>query len=153
MQRLLEDGTVIGVHSPRVLVTGSRHWTDVAAVERGLRWAWSTLAGHPRAVLVQGECPYGGADAIAKHVWESWGLPVESFPAEHDPVTGRVLGPARNARMVASGADVCVAFPLPSSRGTLNCMRLAARAGIPVQVFNQDAGHFWEGDEHDRQYA
>lgn len=121
---------------PRVLVTGSREWTDVDTIRDGLQWAWALLLRHPRAVLVQGECPYGGADAIAKDIWESWGLSVESFPADRDPSTGRVLGPARNARMVASGATVCVAFPLPSSRGTRNCMRLAAEAGILVEVFH-----------------
>lgn len=42
-------------------------------------------------------------------------------------------GPRRNAYMVSLGADICLAFPLPGSRGTRNCMRLARQAGIDVK--------------------
>lgn len=119
--------------APRVLVTGSRDWVDRKAVHDALWQAWADLGSHTRAVLVQGECHLGGADLIAKQVWESWGLPVEGHPAEMGP-DGHVLGPKRNEHMVSLGADICLAFLLPSSRGTRNCMRLAREAGIPVRV-------------------
>ena len=119
----------------RILVTGSRDWTDAETIRRALSEAWHWL-GRPRdAVLVQGECHLGGADKIAADTWRAWGYPVEGYPAERD-ANGRVLGPERNAHMVALGADLCLAFPLPSSRGTRNCMRLAREAGIPVRVFS-----------------
>lgn len=35
-------------------------------------------------------------------------------------------------RLVVPGADVCLAFPLGASRGTRDCMRKAAAAGIEV---------------------
>ena len=120
---------------PRILVTGSRDWTDRDVIYRALVSAWDRTGRHPAAVLVQGECHLGGADAIAADVWASWGLPVEDHPAERD-ASGRILGPQRNARMVGLGAVECLAFPLPSSRGTRNCMRLAREAGIPVRVFD-----------------
>ena len=116
----------------RILVTGSRDWTDRDTIVGALADAWRDLGGEP--VLVQGECHLGGADLIAKQVWQTWGLPVESHPAEMGP-DGHVLGPKRNAHMVSLGADLCLAFPLPSSRGTRNCMRLAREAGIPVRVY------------------
>lgn len=119
----------------RILVTGSRDWTDEATVRRALSWAWDTLGRPHDAVLVQGECHLGGADKIAADTWAGWGFPVEGHPAEMGP-DGRVLGPERNARMVALGADICLAFPLPSSRGTRNCMRLAREAGMEVRVFS-----------------
>ena len=119
--------------APRILVTGSRDWADRGAVIDALWEAWIDLGRRGDTVLVQGECHLGGADLIAKDVWEQCGLPVESHPAEMGP-DGHVLGPERNARMVALGADLCLAFPLPSSRGTKNCMRLAREAGIPVRV-------------------
>lgn len=117
--------------STRILVTGSRDWTDRETITRALSWAWRKLGQPHDAVLVQGECHLGGADKIAADVWKSWGYPVEGHPAEMGP-DGRVLGPKRNAHMVSLGADLCLAFPLASSRGTRNCMRLAREAGIPV---------------------
>ena len=35
--------------------------------------------------------------------------------------------------MVAAGADVVLAFPLPGSRGTWSCVRLALKAGLEVR--------------------
>ena len=63
---------------------------------------------------------------------------MEGHPAEWRG--GRLCGPERNAHMVSLGADLCLAFPLPSSRGTRNCMRLAREAGIPVYVYEPTAG-------------
>ena len=120
--------------APRILVTGSRDWTDREVIDSALWQAWIDLGGDPATVLVQGECHLGGADLIAKQAWELNGMPVESHPAEMGP-DGHVLGPKRNAHMVSLGADLCLAFPLPASRGTKNCMRLAHEAGIPVRVY------------------
>lgn len=117
--------------SPRILVTGSRDWTDRDVIHHALQAAWMTLGADPETILVHGACHLGGADKIAADFWESKGRPAEAHPADVGP-NGRVLGPQRNKRMVDLGADLCVAFPLPSSRGTRNCMRLAREAGIRV---------------------
>jgi hypothetical protein len=45
---------------------------------------------------------------------------------------GRAAGPIRNQEMIDAGADVCLAFPLPQSRGTVDCIRRAKEAGITV---------------------
>jgi hypothetical protein len=124
-----------GESAPRILATGSRDWTDRDVIYQALVSAWDRTGRHPAAILVQGECHLGGADAIAADIWASWGLPVEGHPAGRD-ANGRILGPQRNARMVALGAVECLAFPLPSSRGTRNCMRLAREAGIVVRTFD-----------------
>lgn len=118
---------------PRILVTGSRDWTDREAIEEALFQAWIDLGSNRETILVQGECHLGGADIIAKEIWEYQGMTVEGHPAEMGP-DGHVLGPKRNAYMVSLGADMCLAFPLPSSRGTYNCIRLAREAGIPVRI-------------------
>ena len=125
--------------SARILVTGSRDWTDMETIRGALSEAWHLLGQPSDAVLVQGECHLGGADKIAAYIWSGWGYEVEGHPAEVGP-NGHVLGPKRNAEMVALGADVCLAFPLPSSRGTKNCMRLAREAGIPLRVYAQYPG-------------
>lgn len=120
----------------RILVTGSRDWSDEQIIRSALSLAWHDLGKPADAVLVQGECHLGGADKIAADTWSGWGYPIEGHPAERD-ANGRILGPERNARMVALGADLCLAFPLPSSRGTRNCMRLAREAGIPVRIYEE----------------
>jgi hypothetical protein len=43
---------------------------------------------------------------------------------------GSAAGPLRNQAMVTAGADLCVAFVHPTSRGTVDCRDKARRAGI-----------------------
>jgi hypothetical protein len=117
----------------RVLVTGSRDWTNQKAVVEAMLAARddTTLSGDGPMVLVHGACPTG-ADAIADHFARMWGWEIERHPADWEQF-GRAAGPIRNADMARAGADVCLAFPLPGSRGTMNCMREARSAGIPVR--------------------
>lgn len=117
---------------PRLLITGSRAWTDQDTLVVALFRAWEEL-GRPRdGVLVSGACPTG-ADRMAEEVWgRLWHFPIERHPADWSK--GKVAGPERNQKMVNLGADLCVAFPLPDSRGTRDCADRARRAGIPVHV-------------------
>ena len=111
----------------RVLVTGSRTWTDEAAIAAALRQHWDGAA-----VLVSGACPRG-ADAIAERLWTGWGGQVERHPA--DWASGRDAGMRRNAAMVAAGADICLAFIRDHSPGASHTARLAEHAGIPVRRY------------------
>lgn len=107
----------------RILVTGSRHWTDRQAIREALASVW-----HPEAVLVHGAAP--GADTLAAACWSHWGGRVEAWPARWR-TEGRAAGPLRNRRMVAAGADLCLAFPLPGSTGTRPlAQRFALSSGI-----------------------
>ena len=133
-----------------VLVTGSRNWVDEAAVFSVLNEHCRLAASQGKVFrLLYGDCPTG-ADAMAKRwaqvnantgvqVWEhaaDWARACDAN-CHHPPRGGRcpAAGPLRNQRMVDVGADVCVAFLLPDSRGTRDCMRRARKAGIPVQEF------------------
>lgn len=117
----------------RILVTGSRAWTDRTAVTKALfdegvkvsplGTKWSDIT------LVHGAAR--GLDTIAAEIASDLGMQVEAYPADWETF-GRAAGHRRNAVMVASGADICLAFPLGESRGTRGCMRLAEKAGIPV---------------------
>ncbi len=121
--------TMTGRAPRRVLVTGSRDWTDLATLQAALAKVW----GDGSAVLVSGACPRG-ADRLAEGLWSSWGGRVERHRADWDR-EGRAAGFRRNARMVATGADVCVAFIKGGSRGASHTARLAQAAGIPTHRY------------------
>jgi hypothetical protein len=135
----------------RLLVTGSRSWTDRAKILAELDIARAELGDD--TVLVHGDAR--GVDRIAAHLWHcEWGLPVEDHPADwcgpcrpeckpnHRrakasglPKVCPAAGMYRNADMVALGADLLLAFILDESRGATGCVRLARKAGIPVRIF------------------
>lgn len=116
----------------RILVTGSRDWTDQDAIATALAETAAKLLPTDRyraVTLVHGAAR--GADSIAAEVAEFLGWGVAPYPAAW-ATFGKSAGHRRNAVMVASGADICLAFPLGESRGTRGCMRLAEKAGIRV---------------------
>ncbi|MFC8797238.1 SLOG family protein [Promicromonospora sp. NPDC057138] len=89
----------------RVLVTGSRDWSDEGTIRSELQ-AWWNENGRPcDAVLVHGACRTG-ADAIADRIWSAQGLPIERHPAPWNALDGqgqrlgRRAGPIRNQQMV-----------------------------------------------------
>lgn len=113
----------------RVLVTGSREWTDEHRV-------WNELDAlveiYGAFVVVQGECPTG-ADRFARSWAWTRAYKCESWPADWDK-HGKAAGPIRNQLMVNSKPDFALAFPLPGSRGTMDCMRRLRAAGVQVKV-------------------
>lgn len=117
----------------RVLITGSRDWVAVRPIFAAL----DRLHQHdPHLVIVHGAG--SGADRIAKLWAIQQGVPYEPHPADWGRY-GKAAGPIRNQQMVALGADLCLAFPLPQSRGTYDCMRRAREAGIPVHDYSEEA--------------
>jgi hypothetical protein len=133
----------------RVLVTGSRDWTDVAAVNDAL----DAISAHvdDDIVVVHGACRTG-ADAYAR-AWVQDRLDVGETTITEDPhpvdwSQGARGGPIRNHHMISLGADVCLAFiglctarrcresgkrPEPhESHGASGTAAKAERAGIPT---------------------
>lgn len=115
----------------RILVTGSRDWTDQHAVWAALADAARPVAPEQKLVIVHGACPTG-ADAMADEWARSYGAAIEAHPANWAKY-GRRAGPIRNAVMVARGADVCLAFIKDRSRGASYTASLAEAAEIPVR--------------------
>jgi len=111
----------------RILVTGSRTWTDNAVIRAAL-----TPLRAPGVVLVHGHAR--GADRIAASIWRSWGLPTEAHPADWD-THGRAAGLLRNRHMVTLGADICLAFIRDQSPGATHCAATAEQAGIPTRRY------------------
>jgi hypothetical protein len=117
----------------RVLVTGSRSWTDDRTVQRAL--ADALIDCYPETLtVVHGACP-NGPDAVAGR-WVAnlnvTAVRVEPHPADWDR-HGKAAGFRRNAEMVQTGADLCLAFIRDRSRGASHCAALAEKAGIPTK--------------------
>lgn len=133
----------------RILVTGSRDWTDDRAIGNTLTSAAAlAVAQGKRLVVVHGACPTG-ADRIAD-AWARWhqnrgrDIDIEEYPAR-DFGPWPACGPIRNKHMVSLGADACLAFIGPCTRprcrrpdphpshGASHCAHLAEAAGIPTK--------------------
>lgn len=128
--------------SVRVLITGSRHFTDRALIAAALS---QVAREHPgeRLVVVHGDAR--GADRIAAAIAADFPdrLEAEAHPAPWRRADGscdRSAGHRRNQQMVDAGAAVCLAFlhaPSAPNRGTESCVAKAVTAGIPVRSFTQ----------------
>lgn len=124
----------------RLLITGSRTWTDKALIEQELseavQWAYDWKGDVGPHVLVSGACPKG-ADAICERVWARFNqygdseFLIERHPADWEK-HGKRAGFVRNAEMVALGADHCIAFIRDGSKGATMTADLAEKAGIGV---------------------
>ena len=127
----------------RVLVTGSRDWTDGPTIWRALADTLRPIPINRETVIVHGACPTG-ADYQADEWGRGFGATIEQHRAEdHGPWPA--AGPRRNAHMVSLGADVCLAFIGPCtsprcrrpdphpSHGASGCADLAEQAGIPTR--------------------
>lgn len=111
--------------SLRVLICGSRDWTDAAKIAY-------VLTHMPRdRVIIHGAAR--GADSLAAEVATELGFTCEAFPADWSQ--GRAAGAIRNRQMLNSGIDGVIAFVLRSpSPGTADCVGEAIRRGVHVKL-------------------
>lgn len=118
----------------RILITGSREWTDVQTIIDALR-AEILSAGSEKddTVIVHGACPRG-ADALADAVGRQWGVTVETHPADWSQ-HGKKAGFLRNKHMVDLGADVLLAFIKDNSKGATHTVNLANAAGLRTVIY------------------
>lgn len=109
----------------KVIVCGSRDWTDYKAVCDEL----DLLKGV--TFVIEGGAT--GADALARKWAFAAGVPVAEVPANWDRY-GKGAGSIRNSWMLKLSPDLVVAFHKDGSRGTADMIRQAEAAGIPVRV-------------------
>jgi hypothetical protein len=106
------------------VVSGGRDYRDFGHVER-------VLDEERPDVVVQGECPKGGADLLAKRWCRKRGVPCVGIEALWD-FYGNGAGPIRNGWMFdLLPIDKLVAFP--GDRGTNNAVRQASERNIPIR--------------------
>ncbi len=133
----------------RVLITGSRSWSDRLFLNDALHEC-VTLHRIPgdKVTLVSGHCPTG-ADKMCEDFADIAGWEIETHEACWRPngYLDRGAGLKRNAEMVKLGADLCIAFIGPCSKknckqpqphgshGATHTADLAAKAGILVIKF------------------
>ena len=141
----------------RVIVTGSREFTDEKIIDDALYNLWHDNIGYQstdKLVIIQGGA--AGADKLAREIAanNTDTALLENYPAdwEHcdincDPDHRRVrlgdvtycpkAGYRRNKQMLDSGADVVLAFYKTgaANKGTQMMVDLAEAAGIPVRKY------------------
>jgi hypothetical protein len=111
----------------RIMVTGCRDWTDRQTIEDALGQIWG-----PKT-LIHGDAR--GADRIAADIARMWTWPVEAYPADWEQ-HGFAAGPIRNKFMIEQGnPDLVYAFWDGKSKGTLDAIRKAVSARIPVEIY------------------
>ena len=84
--------------------------------------------------MVSGGAP--GVDSVAEEAARAAGLETVVFHADWETL-GRRAGPIRNEQIIQR-ADRVVAFWNGHSRGTLNAVVLAIRAGLPIEIFGRE---------------
>jgi hypothetical protein len=109
----------------RVIVCGSREWTDREAIADRL------FDLPPGSTIVHGGAK--GADRIAAQEGQKLGHFIEVHPAFWD-THGKRAGVIRNELMAGLGADLCIAFWDGRSRGTSHMVDAAEKRGIPVEL-------------------
>jgi hypothetical protein len=107
-----------------IAVTGGRSYADYEHVS-------GVLNEECPGVVVQGECPYGGADALAARWCEENGVPCVGLKALWKKF-GNPAGPIRNGWML----DLFPIYKLiafPGDRGTNNCVKQAHEREVLVR--------------------
>ena len=137
----------------RILICGSRHWTDAAPIALLLYgFAYrADQAGIPRdqVVLINGFAR--GADQIASRIGKQLGFDVRDHPAKWDmhgdcwckdlSASCGYAGFRRNREMLMEEPTVVFAFTddLAKSDGTRDMVEVASADGIPVYVLGSHA--------------
>lgn len=124
----------------RILITGSRTWTDDAAVWEAIT---ATIDAHAAAFCEDQSGWYDNAGytlAEERHSAD-WATCTSACPQQaNHRRTGRggytycpLAGHHRNQHMVDLGADILLAFIRGNSRGATDCAQRARAAGIEVK--------------------
>ena len=118
----------------RLVITGSRNWNDKNVILKELLEIKDFYKED--VVLVSGHNPRG-ADAICEEIADIFNWSIETYPPEWRDENGNFIKSAafkRNSKMLADGADACLAFHKNNSEGTAHAVKTAQKLGIPTKV-------------------
>ena len=110
----------------KVLVCGSRNWTNQDAVFRRL---WDLP---PYSEIIHGGAP--GADCMASRFAQMTCCTERVFRPDYKRHKPQWAPKARNLLMLDEKPDLVIAFQRNGSRGTQHTIDEARRRGIPVEV-------------------
>lgn len=122
----------------KVLVTGSRHWTDKQAIADAL----TNLAHRATDAMTVIHGGARGADTLAAEVAHEFGWKVVCVLADWGRLGVRA-GSIRNGEMLKLEPDYVVAFPLGESRGTRDMIRRAVKARVSTLVRQENGDLLW----------
>ena len=117
----------------RLLVTGSRDWSDVEVITAELQFV---AKKYNNVVLVSGHAI--GADRIAEEIAVGLGWVVEI----HEPdwkLHGQSAGFKRNTTMLETDVQAVLAFHKDNSKGTADTIRKAKERKIPTRVLIEES--------------
>ena len=86
-----------------------------------------------------------GIDQIAKARALARGLTVEDFNPDYGRYPVRVAPLIRNEDMAETDAEVCFAFVVAESKGTMHCVREFLKRGKAVMVYHFDQDGNYQG--------
>jgi hypothetical protein len=121
----------------RIVIAGDRFLTCTTLALMILRRLIARYG--PDIIIVHGGGP--GVDESFAKGCRQLGLAAESFPADWSGGTGCST---RNQRMIAAGADMCIAVhhTLATTERTKDCVLRAIAVGIPTFLIEEDVRAF-----------
>jgi hypothetical protein len=117
----------------RLLVTGSRDWSDVEVIATELQFI---AKKYNNVVLVSGHAI--GADRIAEEIAVGLGWVVEI----HEPdwkLHGQSAGFKRNTTMLETDVQAVLAFHKDNSKGTADTIKKAKERKVPTRVLVEES--------------
>lgn len=145
LKTLLKETVISAATEFRILITGSRDWTDIDTINKQLcKLIVEAKVPYKDVLVIAGGAT--GADTLARILCnEELGIAFAEFPAPWDffnkQGNKRAAGPVRNNWMLRWGRPhYALAFHpyLPGSRGTKHMVELCHKAKVPVRIISKE---------------
>jgi len=122
----------------RLIVAGSRSWTDVELMKKKLNeYYLANTTGKPALIIISGDAK--GADQLGEYLATTYKHGLEIFPAEWE-IYRKAAGYRRNEQM-AHHANGAIIFWDGESPGSLHMANIAHKQGLPMWLVRADGTH------------